>query len=262
MSPLTSRRTTCANARLFEDLRRSYAELARTQEELVKRERLAALGELSAVVAHEVRNPLGVIFNAMGPLRRLLQPTGDARMLLDIVGEEADRLNRIVADLLDFSRPPVPSLERESLAALLEDLLDAVRNDPSSRGVTIVAELSPALPPVRIDARMIRQALLNVVQNAIQAMPRGGTVRISAHREEAAGVPWATVVVADEGPGVPPELAAQIFQPFFTTKATGTGLGLAVVKRIVEDHRGRIELGSPPGGGTTFTVRLPIHEAN
>jgi signal transduction histidine kinase len=250
-----------SNARLFADLKQSYAELARAQEELVKRERLAALGELSAVVAHEVRNPLGVIFNALGPLRRLLQPTGDAAMLFDIVGEEADRLNRIVADLLDFARPHVPSLEKASLAGLLEDVVDAVRGDPSAGGIDFVADLAPDLPALPVDARMIRQALLNLVQNAVQALPKGGTVRVAARRGDGAGGPAAVVEIADDGPGIPPELAAKVFEPFFTTKATGTGLGLAVVKRIVEAHGGSIALASPPGGGATFTMRFPIPEA-
>jgi signal transduction histidine kinase len=241
-----------ANARLYEDLRRSYAELARAQEELLKRERLAALGELSAVVAHEVRNPLGVIYNAMGPLRRLLRPEGDAKTLLDIVGEEAERLNRIVSDLLDFARPHEPALEEASLAGLLDELLARVKGDSAARRVAFAIDLAD-LPPIPMDAGMIRRAFLNVVQNAVQATPEGGTVRITGRADED-GV---TVEIADPGPGVPGELREKIFQPFFTTKAEGTGLGLAVVKRIVEAHRGRVQVTSTPGGGATFTVRLP-----
>ena len=116
-----------ANARLYEDLKRSYQELARTQEELVKRERLAALGELAAVVAHEVRNPLGAIFNSLRSLDRALKPEGDAAMLLGIVGEEADRLNRIVGDLLDFARPSEPALQPEPLGAVLASVKAAER---------------------------------------------------------------------------------------------------------------------------------------
>lgn len=242
-----------ANSRLYEDLRRSYAELARAQEELVKRERLAALGELSAVVAHEVRNPLGVIYNAMGPLRRLLRPEGDAKTLLDIVGEEAERLNRIVSDLLDFARPHEPVLEEVSLRELLDELLDRMKGDPAARQVALAVDLPPELPPLPLDAGMIRRAFLNLVQNAMQASPEGGTVRVSA-RADGDGV---TVEIADRGPGVPEELREKIFQPFFTTRANGTGLGLAVVKRIVEEHRGRVEVTSPPGGGATVSVWLP-----
>ena len=167
------------NARLYEDLRRSYAELARAQRQLIQQERLAALGELSAVVAHEVRNPLGVIFNSLGSLRRLLRPSGDARMLLDIVGEEADRLNRIVGDLLDFARPSTPQLRPEPLERVVDEAVAAAlaQNPP---GVEVRRETDDGLPPVPIDARLVRQAVLNVAVNAVQAMPRGGPARRAA----------------------------------------------------------------------------------
>lgn len=250
-----------ANARLYEDLKRSYGELARTQEELVKRERLAALGELSAVVAHEVRNPLGVIFNSLGSIRKLLRPTGDAAMLLEIVEEEADRLDRIVRDLLDFARPHEPALDRESFPDLLRDTIGAVDRGRVPAGVEVVTELPPDLPLVRIDERMIRQALLNLVINGMQSMPRGGTLRVRGQVEMTGPRRWLRIEVADEGTGIPPELATRIFQPFFTTKAAGTGLGLAVVKRFIEAHRGTIQFTSRQGAGTTFTVRLPMDEA-
>jgi len=249
-----------ANARLYDDLKRSYGELARTQEELVKRERLAALGELSAVVAHEVRNPLGVIFNSLGSLRKLLRPTGDGAMLLDIVEEEADRLDRIVRDLLDFARPNEPALEPERLDGLLADTIQAAQGDRIPAGVKVELEVPPDLPLVRIDARMIRQVLLNLVLNGMQAMPRGGTLRVRAERDPADGR-MVRVEFIDQGTGVPPELAPRIFQPFFTTKAAGTGLGLAVVKRFVDAHGGTIHFHSRQGEGTTFILRLPVDEA-
>lgn len=245
-----------ANAHLYDDLKRSYGELARTQEELVKRERLAALGELAAVVAHEVRNPLGVIFNSLGSLRKLLRPTGDGKMLLDIVEEEADRLDRIVRDLLDFARPNEPALEAERIDRLLVDTLQALQGDRVPENARVELELPPDLPAVRIDARMIRQVLLNLVLNGLQAMPRGGVLRIRG--AEDAGGRTLRLEFVDQGTGVPAELAGRIFEPFFTTKAAGTGLGLAVVKRFVEAHRGSIEFSSQPGRGTTFTLRLPI----
>jgi signal transduction histidine kinase len=248
-----------ANARLYEDLKKSYDQLARAQEELVKRERLAALGELAAVVAHEVRNPLGVIFNSLRSLTRVLKPSGDAAMLLDIVGEEADRLNRIVGDLLDFARPSEPSLQPEPLEAVLASAVDAAVSAAAANGVKIDLRTGPRLPKAAVDARMLRQALLNLVINAVQAMPRGGTVTIEASEETTPqGQPVARIQVSDTGPGIPPELAERIFQPFFTTKAAGTGLGLAVVKRIVEAHRGEVALDSRPGKGAHFTLRLPL----
>jgi signal transduction histidine kinase len=251
-----------ANARLYESLWASYAELAATRAEMVKRERLAALGELSAIVAHEVRNPLGVIFNAVASLRRLLDPSGDAAMLLDILGEESDRLNRIVGDLLDYTRPRDPVLQHEDLGRVLQDSLEAARVQGGGveRPVHINSEVEPGLPPVPMDRRLIRQALVNVAVNAIQSMPQGGLVQVRARREAYAGRDHLRIDVADQGPGIPAELLHRVFEPFFTTKAQGTGLGLAVVKRILEEHRGEIAVESTPGRGTTFTFRLPLSQ--
>jgi GAF domain-containing protein len=241
------------NARLYEDLRRSYAKLARAQQKLVQGERLAALGELSAVVAHEVRNPLGVIFNSLGSLRRLVRPVGDAKMLLDIVQEEAERLNRIVGDLLDFARPSTPEVRPEELGRLAEDAVAAAVLPLGGR-IEVVRELDPALPPIAVDARLVRQAVLNVAVNAVQAMARGGRLTVRARRDGDAAV----VEIEDTGDGIPGEVRERIFEPFFTTKASGTGLGLAVVRRIVEGHGGEIRVRSTPGEGTTFALRFPL----
>lgn len=243
------------NARLYDDLRRSYAELARAQAQLVQRERLAALGELSAVVAHEVRNPLGVIFNSLGSLRRVLKPEGDARMLLDIIGEEADRLNRIVGDLLDFARPSPPALRPEALDRLVEEAVGAALAE--NRNIAVKRDIGPGLSPVSMDARLMRQAVLNVAVNAVQAMPRGGTLTVRARRDGS----WARVEIRDSGPGIPDEIRQRIFEPFFTTKASGTGLGLAVVKRIVEGHGGEVAVANEPGSGAFFTIRIPVEHA-
>jgi signal transduction histidine kinase len=241
------------NARLYEDLRRSYAELERAQHRLIQRERLAALGELSAVVAHEVRNPLGVIFNSLGSLRRLVRPTGDAKLLLDIVGEEADRLNRIVGDLLDFARPSTPQLLPERIESVVEEAVGAALAQKPAE-VEIVRELDPTLPPVPMDARLVRQAVLNVAVNAVQAMPRGGRITLRTRRAGETVV----VEIEDTGAGIPAEVCARIFEPFFTTKASGTGLGLAVVKRIVEGHGGAVAVRNQPGSGAVFALSFPL----
>ncbi|RKH70703.1 GAF domain-containing protein [Corallococcus interemptor] len=248
-----------ANARLYESLWASYAELAATRAEMVKRERFAALGELSAIVAHEVRNPLGVIFNAVATLRRIMKPGGDTAMLLDIVAEESDRLNRMVSDLLDFTRPRNPVLQPEDLLRVLQDAFDAARAQAATeRPVHVSVEVEPGLTAVPMDRRQIRQALFNVAVNAIQAMPQGGEVRVRARRDTHGGREQLRIDVVDGGPGIPAELLHRVFEPFFTTKAQGTGLGLAVVKRILEEHRGEIAVESAPGRGTTFTFWLPL----
>jgi PAS domain S-box-containing protein len=243
------------NARLYEDLRRSYAELAHAQRQLIHQERLAALGELSAVVAHEVRNPLGVIFNSLGSLRRLIRPQGDAKMLLDIVGEEADRLNRIVGDLLDFARPSTPVLQPELLGHVVDEAVAAaLAQNPA--GVEVCREREPGddLPAVPLDARLVRQAVVNLAVNAVQAMPRGGRLTVRVRRDAEA----ARLEIEDTGPGIPEEVRSRIFEPFFTTKASGTGLGLAVVKRIVDGHGGEIAVRSRPGAGTVFSLSFPL----
>jgi len=246
------------SARLYEALRSSYAELARTQKELIDRERLAALGELSASIAHEVRNPLGVIFNSLGSLKRILSPQGDAALLFDIIGEEADRLNRMVGDLLDYSRPVQPALQPVPLRPLLEEALASARQQAGpGASVASSAVVDDDAATVRADARLLRQALVNLFLNAHQAMPRGGRLDVRSSRMTVDGRPCAEIVVRDTGPGIPPDVMDKIFQPFFTTKATGTGLGLAVVRRIVEGHGGTIDLGrSRPG--TEFRLRLPL----
>jgi signal transduction histidine kinase len=248
------------SARLYEALRTSYAELARTQKELIDRERLAALGELSASIAHEVRNPLGVIFNSVGSLRRLLNLQGDAALLLDIVSEEADRLNRMVSDLLDYSRPAQPALQPVPLQPLFEEAIASARQQagPGAEGVAAIVRVAEDATTVRADARLLRQALVNLFLNALQAtMPQKGRLEVRASRGMADGPPYAEIVVQDSGPGIPADVIEKIFQPFFTTKATGTGLGLAVVRRIVEGHGGSIEVGriSP---GAEFRLRLPL----
>jgi PAS domain S-box-containing protein len=241
------------NARLYEDLRHSYAQLERAQQQLIQGERLAALGELSAVVAHEVRNPLGVIFNSLGSLRRLVRPAGDARMLFDIVEEEAERLNRIVGDLLDFARPSTPELRPEQIGRVVEDAVGAALGQQET-GIQLARELDAEVPPVTMDARLVRQAVLNVAVNAVQAMPRGGRITIRTRREGGA----ALVEIEDTGAGIAEEVRERIFEPFFTTKASGTGLGLAVVKRIMESHGGTVSVRSAPGAGTTFSLRFPL----
>ncbi|HEX8440944.1 ATP-binding protein [Archangium sp.] len=237
-----------------EELARLHAELKHAQEQLVESERLAALGELSAIVAHEVRNPLGAIFNVLATLRRYVEPTDSNHTLIAIVEEEANRLNRMVDDLLDFARPPSPDLQPVPLEPLLQE---AVRTATSGQTrVRVEWALEQDVPPVPVDERMMRQAFLNLAINAVQAMPQGGTLRVAARR--CSEHPGALVEFTDTGPGIPLELREQLFKPFFTTKATGTGLGLAIVQRTLKTHSGRITLESPPGGGTTFRLVLPL----
>lgn len=250
-----------ANAKMFDDLRKSYEALSRAQADVVVHERLAALGELSAVIAHEVRNPLAVIFNSLGALRKVAPSTDDARVLLDIVGEEASRLNRIVADLLDFVRPYSSHPRPTSIDALVRSAIaGALRS--TTTDVTIDTEVVSPAADLVLDETMIQQALSNLIVNAIQATPAGGRVFVRSRVSESqtAHGPLErslTLEVTDEGPGINPADLPRIFQPFYTTKPTGTGLGLAVVRRIAEALGGSVEARCGEARGAVFTLSLP-----
>jgi signal transduction histidine kinase len=265
------------SARLFEKLRTSYRELETAQAALLEGERLAALGALSMSVAHEVRNPLGVIFNSLASLRKLLKREGNVGLLLGIIQEEADRLNAMVDDLLDFARPLRLALMPVPLLLVVDDALERARTrmptedeerrpgraDGAAQAYSEPLELDLRIPAgltLHADPRLLRQALVNLFLNALQAMPRGGVLSVHAEKQTGLGNPQARIVVRDTGAGVPPEQRSNIFQPFFTTKATGTGLGLAVVRRIIEGHGGRIDLLDRDAGGAEFEILLPAQE--
>ncbi|MBX3187129.1 MAG: hypothetical protein KF819_08945 [Labilithrix sp.] len=241
-----------------ERLRRSLAELRETQDSLVRRKQLAAMGEMSALVAHEVRNPLGVVSNALALLRR--QTTGSpATELCEIIDEEVKRLDRLVANLLDSVRP----MRLELAPALVEEVVDgalahALRADGRERGIRVHRSVDHTIPPMLVDANLLDRALRNVFQNALQAMPSSGDLFLAVERELDADGAWTRVSIRDSGPGLPQDVRDRMFDPFVTTRATGSGLGLTIVRRVVEEHHGRLEISSEAGCGTTCVLRLPL----
>lgn len=249
-------RTPAEHARPVEGLapiEKAGEEAVLSREQFALRERLAALGALSAAVAHEIRNPLGVIFNAVGMLRRHRPMDEEGLALIEMIGEEAERLNRIVTDLLGFARPPAPKLSSEPIGPIVEEAVRAALAG-SRAPIELSLELSPDLPALAVDAGLVRQAVINVTLNAIQAMPRGGRL----HVRTAAAAGLVSVEVTDTGPGIPEDLRARVFEPFFTTKSSGTGLGLSIVKHVVEVHGGGVEVAPAPTGGTRLSLRFPL----
>jgi signal transduction histidine kinase len=243
---------------LFQETRRAYEELKRTQEKLIRSERLAAVGELAAQIAHEIRNPLGAISNSVGVLRRDLELHGDDRRLLDVVHQESQRLESIVADFLRFARPRPIHKTPQEVTAVLDDLLLLISQEKVvGRPICIVKNYEDGLPQVGLDAAQSREALWNLLVNAVEAMPDGGELRVIVQRS-VTGRDFIEVVVEDTGKGISTGERGKIFQPFHTTKADGTGLGLAIVQRIVEAHAGEIEVESEEGAGSAFRLRFPV----
>jgi len=210
------------------------------------------------MVAHEVRNPLAVIFNCVGALEKVVVGQPDAEGLLVILSEEANRLNQIVSELLEFARPAEVLLRSESLEEILIGAIAAVEGAQAQPPkVRIDLDMARPLLPLLLDARLVRRAVINLVGNAVQAMPNGGRIVVRVVEERLAGLPAVRIEVSDNGPGIPAANLDRIFDPFFTTKAFGTGLGLSIVKRVAEAHRGQLTVQSEEGHGTTFIIRLP-----
>ena len=246
-----------AFARMTANLRQNVADLERTQSALVQSEKLASIGEMAAAVAHGLRNPLASL-RAAAQLVRRHPEAPSAREHLDAIIAEVDRLDRRISHLLSFSRPapfrPMP----ERLPRLVEGLLPAFAEPIRERGVTLEVDLPPTLPAVRVDPMQLEQTIVELVSNALDAMPGGGRLRIGARALDGAGAPADVAVeVSDTGGGIPEHLLASVCEPFFTTRQEGTGLGLAIAKRYAEQNGGRLEIESRPGEGTTVRVRFP-----
>jgi signal transduction histidine kinase len=242
---------------------RLYERVVDVEEQLRLNEKLAALGLLAAEVAHEIRNPLTVIKLLYHSLD-LKFPEGDPRGKdARMIGEKIEHLNRIVEQILDFARTTEPRMAPVNLNELIDEMGLLVRHKLKHQNVQLERRLEPALPPVMGDAPQLEQAFLNLILNAAQAMPGGGTLTITSRSLSAprhAGRPTHVAVeFQDTGPGMTGEQRRRAFTSVLgTTKATGTGLGLAIVGRVVETHHGKVKIKSPPGGGATITILLPI----
>jgi signal transduction histidine kinase len=233
--------------------------IIRIEEQLRRAERLSALGELSAVLAHEIRNPLGSIRGTAEILQDVFRPGDRHYEFLEILLKEADRLNRVVEDFLGLARPVEVERGTCDCVAELRELVSLVASDAAARGVRL--ELTSAdLPLIRGDREKLRQAFLNLIMNGLQATGRGGSLTLSATLLPASDERSSAIelLFVDTGEGIDAERLPRIFEPFFTTKQGGTGLGLAITQKIIESHGGTVSAFSEPGRGTVFTVRLPV----
>jgi signal transduction histidine kinase len=230
--------------------------------QMKERDRLAALGEMAAGLAHEIRNPLGSIKASAQYLAETSEQSEDASEFLGIIVDEVDRLNRVVSSFLDYARPAHSDTEPISVNPAVHLTLQLLRPECDSVDVALHVTLDPDLPKVRIDIERLRQVLINLVQNAVQAMTGGGDIFVETRVQDRFRVGegarrWVQISVRDTGPGIPSDLLANLFVPFVTTKQQGTGLGLAISHRIVSEAGGRIDVRSREGFGSTFLVLLP-----
>lgn len=245
---------------LSEDLAESNRRLRQAQDDARRAERLAALGQLSAGLAHEIRNPLGVIKGSAEMLsRKLSSEPALASELAGYISSEVNRLNALVARFLAFARPSRLDLRPVEVPAAVDRALESVRAQFPNAPVAVDRKFASDLPPIQADEQLCEQVFLNLALNAYQAMlPAGGRLSVTAVAAAADGQPGVEIAFADTGPGVPVELREQIFNPFVTSKPDGVGLGLAIVARIVADHRGAIRLETECGQGACFRVFLPV----
>ncbi len=250
-----------AFGRMTDSLRQNVAKLDRTQAQLVQSEKLASIGEMAAAVAHGLRNPLASL-RAAAQLVRRHPDSPSSREHLDAIIEEVDRLDRRISHLLSFSRPAPYHPMPERLDRLVESLLPVFAQPMRERQVELEVDLPHDLPEVRVDPMQLEQALLELVSNALDAMPAGGRLRLGALAVNGGPAGSEVVIeVSDTGGGIPANVLPSVCEPFFTTRQEGTGLGLAIAKRYVEQNGGRLEIDSSSGAGTTVRVRLPAGEA-
>jgi signal transduction histidine kinase len=240
------------HARLSRDLERDYVQLRDAQRELQRKEHLTAIGELAAVVAHEIRNPLAIIANSVAGLRRRDLPKAEIATLLGILGEESTRLNGLVSNLLAYAKPIVPKPQRVTVREILQRTIMSI----GQKGALEI-EIFEQADQVYADPHLLRHVLDNLVDNAGHAMNWQGTVRIAVQSAKRGYTRGVIISVEDRGEGMGPEVSARARNPFFTTRATGTGLGLAIVDRIVEAHGGELTIESKSGVGTTVSAFIP-----
>jgi len=240
--------------RTADELAQAYSQLQESFEQLRRADRLAALGQLSAGLAHEIKNPLASMKGSLEILSSDF-PTGhEKREFLDILEKELGRLNVVLSEFLQFARTPRPDRRPCNLKEVVDSIKVLCSKEASRQGVDIDVSYQEDLPELKLDAAQIQQALLNIVLNGVQAMPSGGRLSIRVEHSDDTSSVW----IRDEGEGIPFENRARIFDPFFTTKDHGTGLGMAIAHNLIQGHGGDIRIVDQDGPGGTFQIVLPM----
>jgi len=239
-----------------EKIQKTTADLRKTEAQLIRSEKLAALGQLAAGIAHEIRNPLTSINILIHSLRERLPSENSQQEDLKVIEEEIHRMNEIVDQFLRFAKPAPPFFEKTDVLSIVEETLQLLRLQAEKQRIAVEREFQ-TLPMILIDPEQMKQAMLNLLLNAIQAMPEGGLLTLKGRNSEDGQ--WIHLSIQDSGMGISGEDIDKLFDPFFSTKEGGVGLGLSITHRIIDQHHGKIEVESSPGMGTLFTVWLPIH---
>jgi len=246
---------------LMEDVDQAQSQLERSQETLVQAGKMALVGKLAAGVAHSIRNPLTSVKMRLFSLQRALALTPTQKEDLEVISEEIRHIDTIVRHFLEFSRPPKLKMQRVSLSDVVDSALTLLGQRLESYGVRVELHRPERLPPTWADPEQLKEVLVNLLLNACDAMSGGGVITIREARGQVAPVgPVAFLSLSDTGPGVPASIRDKIFQPFFSSKEEGAGLGLSIASRIVEEHGGWIELQAREGEGATFIITLPLRE--
>ncbi len=249
------RRSESELQRETEQLKASMAKLLETQEKLIRSERFAAIGEAASHLSHEIKNPLMLIGGFARQVSRAFPEEDPNLKKLEIIESETRRLESLIDDVRDFTRPSKPQKEWCSLHDCIQETLELMEESLTAANIECETALPPAPPLICCDPRQVKQVLINLLKNAMEAMPEGGKISIVSRWDEEKM--WITVT--DTGRGMSEEVRERLFQPFFTTKQKGTGLGLAVCNKIIEDHHGEITVRSQEGKGTSFTFFLPLN---
>ena len=240
-----------------EQLAKANRQLQEAEATVRRSERLAALGQLSAGLAHEIRNPLSTIKTSAEMLAQNVPPENSlAHEMAGFISSEVDRTNSLVTRFLDFARPLAVRLEKTDLAQLLDRSVADVEKHSPPLDVTIYKNYAPDIPPFLLDGQLMERVVYNLLLNAAQASPPKGTVTVKTRQFNGT----VEIAIIDRGPGIDPKHLENIFNPFFTTKPSGVGLGLAIVSKIVDEHGGKIAVESEPGEGSVFRVYLPFQE--